>query len=76
MTLLFLSCLLFFLETNWDIKDNLFSPDKFPKQIVKLEFVENWTVTYIMWEWASGFVLLYNDFVYDMSAPVAIQDKT
>ena len=61
------------------MNDNLFSrcsrdPDRFPKQIVKLEFVKKWTVTYIMW--ASGFVLLYNDFVYDMYAPVVIQDKT
>ena len=50
-------------------------PDKFPKQIVKLEFVKNGTVTYIMWEWAFDFVLLYNDFVYDMYAPVVIQDE-
>ena len=26
--------------------------------------------------WASGFVSLYNDLVYDMYAPVVIQDKT
>jgi hypothetical protein len=26
--------------------------------------------------WASGFVRLYNDFVYDMHAPVIFQDKT
>ena len=45
-------------------------PDRFPKQIVKLEFVKKLTV--IMW--ASGFVLLY-DFVYDMHAPVVIQYK-
>ena len=50
--------------------------DRFPKQIVKIEFVKKLTVTYIMWEWASDFVLLYNDFVYDMYAPVVIQDKT
>jgi hypothetical protein len=41
---------------------------------VELEFVKKkWTVTYIMW--ASGFVRLYNDFVYDMYAPGVIQDK-
>jgi hypothetical protein len=42
---------------------------------VKLEFVkQKWTLTYIMW--ASGFVRLYNDSVYDMYAPVVIQDTT
>jgi hypothetical protein len=45
-------------------------PDRFPKQIVKFEFVKKLAV--IMW--ASGFVLLY-DFVYDMHAPVVIQYK-
>ena len=50
-------------------------PDRFPKQNVKLEFVkQKWTVTYIMW--TSGFDRLYNDSVYDMYAPVAIQDNT
>jgi hypothetical protein len=34
------------------------------------------SLTYIIWEWAPGFVLLFNDFVYDMNAPVVIQDKT
>jgi hypothetical protein len=50
--------------------------DRFSQQIVKLEFVKIVTVTYIMWEWGPGFVLIYNDFVYDMNAPDVIQDKT
>ena len=65
-----LKLFIFLNETNWDINYNLFSPcshgpNRFPKQIVKLEFVKKkFTV----------FVLLY-DFVYAMHAPVVIQYK-
>ena len=62
---------IFFSETNWDVNYNLFSPlEWWSKQNVELEFVKKNELLHI-----SGFVRLYNDFVYDMYAPGVIQDK-